>query len=103
MKIDFDPAKRAWTLAARSLDFRDAAIVFEGRHLTEQDIRRDYGEQRFMTIGRVGGLIVVIGWTPRMVDLEMVRRIFSMRRANEKESASYLERFGSSRDDTRRP
>jgi uncharacterized DUF497 family protein len=32
--ISFDPAKRAQTLAARSLDFADAALVFEGRTVT---------------------------------------------------------------------
>jgi hypothetical protein len=32
MKITFDPAKRAFTLAERGLDFEDAAEVFFRRH-----------------------------------------------------------------------
>ncbi len=41
MKITFDPAKRARTLADRSLDFADAAEVFAGKALNIPDERHD--------------------------------------------------------------
>ena len=44
MRITFDPAKRARTLADRGLDFEDAAIVFEGVTVEIEDTRRHYGD-----------------------------------------------------------
>jgi uncharacterized protein (DUF4415 family) len=51
--ITFAPAKREKIVAERALDFRRAAEVFAGIHLTRADERRIYGEQRFI---RPGGL-----------------------------------------------
>lgn len=89
VKISFDPSKRARTLAERSLDFADAAHVFEGRHLTFEDARRDYGEQRLITVGFLANRLVLVGWTPR----GGVRHVFSMRKANEREIAAYQQRL----------
>jgi uncharacterized protein len=94
MKIEYDPHKHAVTLAERALDFRDAVRVFTGSEITYEDTRRDYGEIRFITVGLLDGRMVVIGWTPRLSGGETVRRIFSMRRANEREIEAYLERLG---------
>jgi uncharacterized DUF497 family protein len=33
------------------LHFSDAAIVFAGLTITAEDVRRDYGEVRFQTVG----------------------------------------------------
>ena len=49
VKVTFDPDKRERTLVERNLDFADAGIVFEGRHFTLLDDRRDYGEDRFQS------------------------------------------------------
>jgi uncharacterized DUF497 family protein len=51
MRITFDPSKRARTLAERGLDFADAALIFAGLHATLEDVRRDYGEKRFISAG----------------------------------------------------
>jgi uncharacterized DUF497 family protein len=51
MKITFDPAKRAWTLRERGLDFEDAAELFAGPTFTFEDDRFDYPEVRFFTLG----------------------------------------------------
>lgn len=85
MRVEFDQAKRAVTLAERGLDFADAINVFEGRSITFEDERRAYGESRFITIGELGERMVVIVWTPR----GHARRIISMRRANDREQALY--------------
>ena len=85
MQIEFDNAKRDKTLAERSLDFGHAADVFAGVHLTAPDSRQDYTEDRFITIGHLGGRLVVLVWTPR----DEVRRIISMRKANDREKAFY--------------
>ena len=89
MLIVFDPAKREAVLAARGLDMARAGDVLSGDTLTVEDDRRDYGEQRFITIGFLDAAMVVLVWTPR----EGTHRIISMRKANEREQALYGPRF----------
>ncbi len=83
MRVTFDPAKRAKTLAERGLDFEDAAIVFEGVTVELEDTRRNYGERRVICYGLLAGRLVVIGYTQR----GDVRHIFSMRKGNDREKA----------------
>ena len=89
MPIEFDAAKRTATLETRGLDMARAGEVFAGATLTVGDDRRDYGEDRFITIGFLDGTMVVLVWTPR----EGVYRIISMRKANERERTLYGPRF----------
>jgi uncharacterized protein len=63
MKLEFDRAKRDKTLAERGLDFARASEVFDSVHLTGQDTRQAYPEDRLI--------------------------IISMRKANEREKALY--------------
>jgi uncharacterized DUF497 family protein len=81
MKITFDPVKRDATLANRGLDMARAGEVFDDAHLTVPDIRFDYGENRFVTIGSLDGRMVVLAWTRRAGAV----RIISLRKANERE------------------
>ena len=83
MQVDFDSLKRDKTLNERGLDFAHADQVFMGKHLTLEDTRKSYDEQRFQTVGWLDGRIVVLVWTPR----GKARRIISMRKANERETA----------------
>jgi len=89
MKIEFDPAKRNATLQIRGLDMARASDVFAGATLTVEDNRKDYGEPRYITIGFLANRMVVLAWTQR----GKVRRIISMRKANEREQAVYGPRF----------
>ena len=66
-----------------------AEDVFAGPALTVEDDRRDYGENRFITIGFLDGTMVVLVWTPR----SGADRIISMRKANERERTLYGPRF----------
>ncbi len=66
-----------------------AAEIFAGPTLTIPDDRADYGEPRFITIGRLGGRMVVTVWTPRGA----ARRIISLRKANDREQALYGDRL----------
>ena len=83
MRVTFDPAKRAKTLAERGLDFEDAAIVFQGTTVEIEDRRRNYGETRVICYGLLSGRLVVIGYAPRGA----ARHVFSMRKANDREKA----------------
>ncbi|MFT4435013.1 BrnT family toxin [Caballeronia sp. 15715] len=58
--------------------------------LTQPDLRRNYGEQRFTTAGWLDGRIVVLFWTPRGED----RRIISMRKANDRETKKIAAHLG---------
>ena len=89
MTIEFDEAKRTATLEARRLDMARAGEVFAGATLTVEDNRRDYGEDRFITIGFLDDVMVVLVWTPR----DGAYRIISMRKANERERTLYTPRF----------
>ena len=81
MRITFDSVKRARALAERGLDFADTPKVFDGWTITNPDLRHDYGEDRFVTLGELDGRFVVLVWTPR----DDGRRIISMRHAHDDE------------------
>ena len=87
--IGFDPAKRALTLKNRGLDMAEAGRIFEGNTITVEDDRRDYGETRYITAGKLDGRMVVVVWTARGA----VRRIISLRKANDREQEIYGKRL----------
>lgn len=89
MKIEYDPAKRHTTLENRGLDMADAAEIFEGVHITFPDMRFDYGEDRFLTIGYLRSRMIILAWTLRGA----APRIISMRKANEREKRRYRPRL----------
>jgi uncharacterized protein len=63
VKIEFDPIKRQATVVNRGLDMARADEIFAGATLTIADDREDYGEPRFITVGRLDGRMVVTVWT----------------------------------------
>ena len=82
MEVEFDPDKRAITLAERGLDFLDAPLVFNGPSFkTMPDLRFDYGEDRWVTFGWLDEFAVAVVWTER----NDARRIISMRRVHNEE------------------
>ena len=90
MFVTFDHQNRERTLTERGLDFKDALVVFHGKTIDVEDVRRDYGEKRMICFGLLAGRLVVIGYTERAA----VRHIFSMRKANDREKARYASYFG---------
>jgi uncharacterized DUF497 family protein len=90
MKLTWDEEKRQKTLQERRLDFADAGRIIEGTSLTFPDQRKDYGEDRFVTVGFLDTRMLVIVHTQR----GDATRIISMRKANEREIEHYRERQG---------
>ena len=93
MRLEFDPLKREKTLVERGLDFARAGEVFAGVHMTGPDNRVGYAEDRFITLGFLDARLVVMVWTPR----GEVRRVISMRKANDREKifySRYMDRSG---------
>jgi uncharacterized protein len=87
VRIEFDALKRDKTLSERGLNFADASKVFRGKHKIVLDTRKDYGEPRFITLGRLDGRMVVLVWTPTPNG----RRVISMRKANAREQKAYAD------------
>jgi hypothetical protein len=85
VEIEFDPAKRHWTLWERGLDFAKTAQIFEAFHVTFEDGREDYAEDRYLTYGRMDAVIVACVWTVR----KDRRRIISLRKAEKDEREIY--------------
>jgi uncharacterized protein len=90
MAIAFDPAKRDKTVKERGLDFADAQIVFDSLLIENPDLRFDYGEARFITVGLIRDRMIVAVWTRRGDD----RHIISMRKANDREQRRYGKQLG---------
>lgn len=83
LRFSWDEAKSRRTFDERGLDFASAARIFEGPTLDEVDDRRDYGEKRVVSIGRVEDRLLTVVWTSRRGGAE--RRIISARRSNRHE------------------
>ena len=60
MRFSWDERKRRLNLKDHGLDFVDAPRVFEGPTYTFEDDRFVYDEQRFVTLGLLGGIAVSI-------------------------------------------
>ncbi len=69
----------------RGFDFDHAIKVFEGDVIGWEDRRREYGEQRFVTVGQVEEKTLVIVWTPR----DNMRRIISAPPASRSEREKF--------------
>ncbi len=89
MEFEWDEVKRRANYPKHGLDFRDAEKVLQGITLSAKDNRRDYGETRFISLGRLDDLVVVVVFTARSEKT----RIISMRKANQKERKAYEEKI----------
>lgn len=85
MAVTHDPVKRQRALQERVLDFEDAAEIFDGETFEFEDVRRDYGEQRMVSIGFLRGRMVMVGYVLRGSD----RHVYSMRKCNAREIKRY--------------
>lgn len=87
MRYSYDTAKKKSNLKKHGLDFDDAQSVIEsGQTVTFEDNRFDYDEPRFITMGVLGGAIVVIATTESDTEI----RIISMRKAEKNEQKIYF-------------
>ena len=86
MRVEWSEAKRESNLRKHNLDFIDARRVFEGPVISLEDDRFDYTEDRYISIGMLKGIVVVIAHT----DSEEEIRVISMRKATNHERRFYL-------------
>ena len=63
MRFEWDEAKRRENLRKHGIDFVDLPPLFDGVTVTVLDDRFDYGEDRFLTVGVLQGIVIVVAHT----------------------------------------
>ncbi|MFO1312724.1 MAG: BrnT family toxin [Burkholderiales bacterium] len=86
MRFSWSEAKRRSNLSDHGLDFVDAPRVFDGVTYTFEDDRFEYGEERFVTLGLLDGVVVSIVHTESPEQI----RIISLRKATKREQAIFF-------------
>jgi uncharacterized DUF497 family protein len=89
MSFEWDERKRQVNIKKHAIDFLDVAEVFEGDTITIPDERLDYGENRFIVIGILKNMVVVIVYTERGENI----RIISARKATKNEQTYYFQQI----------
>lgn len=85
-EFEWDDAKAEANLRKHKISFRAASRVFDDPLvLIEQDCSEDYGEDRFLAVGLVEGLLMTVAYTERGDRV----RIISARKANTNERRAY--------------
>jgi uncharacterized DUF497 family protein len=87
LNIECDPAKDAVNRAKHGVSLFAAERLLSGPHVVEIDDRFEYGEQREIATGEIGGRLFVCVYTLR----GDVYRIISLRKANQREIDAYRE------------
>lgn len=88
MEFEWDEVKNAINKQKHNVDFADAVHVFvDKRRVYRKDTRKDYGEERYQTIGHTKFGMLMVVYTFR--DNNGVTRLISARKANKREKSSY--------------
>lgn len=91
MRFVWDPRKNQENIRNRNLDFAEARNIFQRPMLRMLDDRYDYGEDRWIAIGMLDSVrIVVVVFTERD---ENTIRIISMRKALSHEQKRYEQAY----------
>jgi len=87
MLFTWDEKKRQSNIKKHGIDFTHAGEIFAGPTFTWEDDRFDYGEQRWITMGLMGALVVVL-----VVHTESTEEIhvISIRKADKDEQALFF-------------
>ena len=85
MELEWDEAKREDNLAKHGLDFAIALELFADYFMERLDARHDYGEDRWVALGMISGVAVVLVYTERDSKL----RPISLRKATIMERSIY--------------
>ena len=86
MRVTWNAAKNRRNIQKHGIDFADVEEMFNHPMLTLRDDRYDYGESRWISVGRLHALIAVVVYTERDQDL---LRIISARKATRSEVKRY--------------
>ena len=85
MELEWDEAKRENNLDKHGLDLAVSLELFADYFMERLDARQDYGEDRWVALGMIRGIAVVLVYTERNDKL----RPISLRRATAQERSIY--------------
>jgi uncharacterized DUF497 family protein len=85
MELEWDEDKCLKNILKHGFDFHAVPEIFSGYYLEKLDTRKDYGEDRWVTLGVIQGVVVVLVHTERNGKL----RPISLRKATAGERAAY--------------
>jgi uncharacterized protein len=91
MRFTWDPNKNRKNIIDHSIDFYDVPSMFDYPMLTTVDNRKNYGEERWVGIGFLKGIIAVIDYTEDDESEEI--RIISARKATKYERFKFKEKI----------
>ncbi len=86
MSFEWDAVKNNINIRKHGIDFADVVDIFNHPMLTILDERVDYGEQRWVAIGKIYAITGVVVYTERIGD---IIRIISARKATKHEARQY--------------
>ncbi|MDZ7752460.1 MAG: BrnT family toxin [Gammaproteobacteria bacterium] len=89
-QFTWDEPKRLINMEKHGIDFKDVVRIFDGETLTYEDTRYDYDEQRFITIGLLGHVVVLVAH----VQIGDEIRIIHARKANKSTARRYFRYVG---------
>ena len=90
MRFEWDEAKNRSNQAKHGLSFETAALVFDDPHQLSVLDRHEGSEERWQTLGLVGGVMVIlVAHTWREHGDDEVIRIISARKATQQERMRY--------------
>ena len=87
MSYEWDERKRRANVRKHGIDFIDVPEVFDGNVLLIPDERFHYGEPRFIALGILKSVVVVVAYTERGENI----RIISARKATKNEQIYYFQ------------
>ena len=89
MEFEWDEKKRKLNIKKHGFNFKDAIKVFDGATFTFEDNRFACGERRFITLGMLEGIAVVIAHSEK----DELIRVISMKKATKNEQKIYFKGF----------
>lgn len=88
MEFEWDAEKNTRNKAKHGVSFEEVQEIFGRPRVTGQDLRMDYGETRYISVGELGddpAVVLVVLHIPRGART----RLISARKANRKERKAY--------------
>ena len=86
MKFEWDEEKNKRNIQKHGIDFVDVPDVFKLLMLTGLNHRKEYGEDRWIGIGLLKNIVVVVVFTERK---DEITRLISARKATKHEREEY--------------
>ena len=89
MDLEWDEAKNRVNIRKHGIAFEMAQLIFKSTFFTKLDLRNAYGEDRFISIGKIDDIVVLV---VVHTDRNERTRIISARPASRKERQAYYEK-----------